>query len=91
MTEPVSATVIVPTLNRGGYLYNCLQDLLAQVYRPLEILVVDQSDAVPEEVQALIMAHPDLISYHQVAFRGLPLARNYGWRHARCEADHLCG
>ena len=37
------ATVIVPTLNRGPYLINTLHDLLAQDYRPLEILVVDQS------------------------------------------------
>jgi GT2 family glycosyltransferase len=78
-------TVVVPTLNRGGYLYDCLTDLLAQDYRPLEILVVDQSEKVVPEVERLVAAHPELISYHRVNFRGLPKARNYGWQNARFE------
>lgn len=86
MPELPGVTVIVPTLNRGGFLYDCLRDLLAQDYRPLEILVVDQSDAIPEPVRELVAAHPDLISYHTVSFRGLPPARNYGWQHARYNA-----
>ena len=36
-------SVVVPTLNRGSYLIDTLHDLLAQDYRPIEILVVDQS------------------------------------------------
>lgn len=75
-------TVIVPTLNRGGYLLNTLRDLVAQSHRPLEILVVDQSDARDPEVDALVAAHGELIRYHRVALRGLPQARNYGWQHA---------
>ncbi|MCA9904213.1 MAG: glycosyltransferase family 2 protein [Anaerolineae bacterium] len=82
----IGVTVVVPTLNRGDYLYDCLCDLVAQQHRPLEILVVDQSSAVPERVQQLVDEHPDLIHYHQVTFRGLPLARNYGWQKARYDA-----
>lgn len=79
------ATVVVPTLNRGGFLEPCLRDLLAQTYRPLEILVVDQSDTVPESTRSLATANPDIITHHQVDFRGLPRARNYGWQYARYE------
>ena len=78
-------TVVVPTLNREGFLGPCLQDLLVQAYSPLEILVVDQSEAMPRTVQDLVAAYPDLITYHHVNFRGLPTARNYGWQQARYE------
>jgi GT2 family glycosyltransferase len=91
------ATVIVPTLNRGRFLINTLHDLLAQEYRPLEILVVDQSSEESPRLRELFLDHPNLISYHQVQFRGLPLARNYGWQKAKYEAiifvddDTRCG
>ncbi len=90
-------TVVVCTLNRGGFLEACLQDLVLQHHRPLEILVVDQSDDVPSAVQEIAEAHADLITYHRVTFRGLPEARNYGWQHARYDAlvfvddDIRCG
>jgi phosphatidylinositol alpha-1,6-mannosyltransferase len=90
-------TVVVPTLNRGPYLIDTLQDLLAQSHRPLEILVVDQSMEEVPALRSLIHAHSNVISYHKVNFRGLPLARNYGWQHAKYEAivfvddDIRCG
>ena len=90
-------TVVIPTLNRGDYLVDCLQDLLAQDHQPLEILVVDQSDSVPKAVKDLVDENSDIITYHSVTFRGLPLARNYGWQNARYDAivyvddDIRCG
>lgn len=84
--EKIGVSVIIATLNRGDYLYDCLVDLIAQDYRPLEILVVDQSSTPNEAVQALVAQHPNLITYHSVSFRGLTIARNYGWRHARYDA-----
>jgi GT2 family glycosyltransferase len=90
-------TVIVPTLNRGRYLIDTLHDLLAQEHRPIEILIVDQSTEEAPALLDLITRHADLMSYHKVPFRGLPLARNYGWQQARYEAivfvddDIRCG
>jgi phosphatidylinositol alpha-1,6-mannosyltransferase len=90
-------TVVVPTLNRGPYLVDTLKDLLAQTHRPIEILVVDQSVEEVPALRSLARQHPDVISYHRVQFRGLPLARNYGWQHAKYEAivfvddDIRCG
>jgi len=90
-------TVVVPTLNRGPYLIDALQDLLAQTHRPIEILVVDQSAEEVPALRNLVDAHSDVISYRKVQFRGLPLARNYGWQHAKYEAivfvddDIRCG
>ena len=79
-------TVVVPTLDRGGFLADCLRDLLAQDHRPLEILVVDQSDSVSQEVRRLVEENPRLVSHCHVGFRGLPKARNFGWQRARHEA-----
>jgi GT2 family glycosyltransferase len=74
-----------------------ITDLLAQQHRPLEILVVDQSSRDDARLREMVRAHSDLISYRKVRFRGLPLARNYGWQHAVYEAivfvddDIRCG
>jgi GT2 family glycosyltransferase len=90
-------SVVVPTLNRGSYLIDTLHDLLAQQYRPIEIVVVDQSNEESPALLDLVLEHADLISYHKVQFRGLPLARNYGWQKAKYEAivfvddDIRCG
>ena len=88
---------MVPTLNRGSYLIDTLRDLIGQEYRPIQILVVDQSAEEVPALQKFLLGTPDLISYHKVRFRGLPLARNYGWQHAKYEAiifvddDIRCG
>jgi GT2 family glycosyltransferase len=90
-------SVVVPTLNRGPYLIDTLHDLLAQDYQPFEILIVDQSHGENPELSDLVLRYCDLISYHKVPFRGLPLARNYGWQNAKHEAvvfvddDVRCG
>jgi phosphatidyl-myo-inositol dimannoside synthase len=90
-------SIVVPTLNRGSHLIDTVRDLLAQAHRPIEILIVDQSKAGDPALLTLISEHPDLISYHKVQFRGLPLARNYGWQKAKYEAivfvddDIRCG
>jgi len=90
-------TVVVPTLNRGAYVVDCICDLLAQDYRPLEILVVDQSENIPARVAQLVEAHPGLITYHHVRFRGSARARNFGWQRAQYETivylddDIRCG
>ncbi len=76
----------MPTLNRGRYLIDTLHDLLAQEHRPLEILIVDQSPEETGAVHELVLRHRDMISHHLVQFRGLPLARNYGWQKAKYEA-----
>lgn len=81
--KETGVTVVIPTLNRGRYLIDTITDLLAQDHRPLEILVVDQSDSDDAGLQALAAQHADTISHHHVVFRGLPIARNYGWQMAR--------
>jgi len=89
--------VVVPTLNRGGYLVDCLRDLSKQDLPDFEILVVDQSEEEDPVVGALVEDLGPKISYYRVKFRGLPEARNFGWQRAKHEAllfvddDIRCG
>jgi GT2 family glycosyltransferase len=90
MTESSSlptegVTVVVATLNRGGFLLQTIRDLLLQTHRPLEVLIVDQSDAPEAALSLLIAGAPEVVTYCSVQFRGLPQARNYGWLRARFE------
>jgi GT2 family glycosyltransferase len=85
-SAPFGVTVVIPTLNRGGFLVNSVKDLLAQEHRPLEILVVDQSERAPREFLELVERHPDIVTHLRSERRGLPIARNIAWRRARHDA-----
>lgn len=76
-------TVVIPTINRENYLVDTINDLLAQDHHPFEILIVDQSENISCAIKEMTSKHPNIINHHHVNFSGLPLARNYGWQHAR--------
>ena len=78
-------SVIIPTLNRDAFLFQSMQDILAQDYPDFELVVVDQSPKPTDDVKALIDANPDKIRYFNVDFKGLPQARNFGWQRAEGE------
>ena len=82
-TEKTGVTIVIPTLNREKHLLGCLEDLINQNHRPIEILIVDQSDKVSGEVKNIVKVNKDIIVYHEANFKSLPMARNYGWTHAR--------
>jgi GT2 family glycosyltransferase len=90
-------TVVIPTVDREKFAIDTITDLIAQEYRPLEILVVDQSETSSSALLTVIDSHRDVVSYHHVPFRGSAKARNYGWQHAQYNAivfvddDIRCG
>lgn len=96
MPEP-GVTVVVPTVDREEFLLNTVADLIAQKHRPLEILIVDQSERTSPAMHSLAGAHATVVTYRRVPFRGSAKARNYGWQHARYDAvvfvddDIRCG
>ena len=93
----VGVSIIVPTLNRETAVIECVRDLLAQAHRPLEILIVDQSDQASELLRDLAGNNPQVVRWYRVGFRGLPAARNFGWQQAKYESlvfvddDIRCG
>lgn len=79
----MKVSVIIPTLNRSECLRDTMNDLLQQGYKPLEIVIVDQS---PQPDSPLLNSLKGLdlsqifIKYYHVNFKGLPRARNFGWQ-----------
>jgi glycosyltransferase involved in cell wall biosynthesis len=71
-------SVVVPVLNVAGLLPRCLDSLLAQTYRPLEIIVVDDGSTDGSGAVMLDYAerYPDEVHVITQRHRGLGPARN---------------
>jgi glycosyltransferase involved in cell wall biosynthesis len=87
--EPSAAprlSVIVPAFNVEDYLAESVESILAQSYRDLEIVVVD--DGSTDGTAAVARDYADRLANVRVvttANRGLGAARNLGIQHARGE------
>jgi len=81
----LGVSVIVPTLQRGDFLADCLRDLAGQTHDLLEVVIVDQSETVPPQVEEALRLLGERASHYRVNFRGLPSARNFGWQFAKHE------
>ena len=102
LSPPASISVVIPTMNRAEVLLDTLGDLNVQDFADFEVIVVDQSDTPNEAAKAIMAAFPVPARYlHVTHFRGLPEARNFGFRCAtnnivlyidddiRCEPNFL--
>lgn len=71
-----SVSVVIPIYNSGRYLAEAIDSVLAQLYDPLEILVVDDgsSDCGP----ALASGYGPPVKVIPIPHRGHPAARNAG-------------
>jgi GT2 family glycosyltransferase len=74
-----SVDVIIPTRNREEHALAAISMLLKEDYPRYRVLVVDQSDALSEELHRLAGDDPRVI-YHRAPPEGLPAARNEGIR-----------
>jgi GT2 family glycosyltransferase len=77
----VAISVILPTFNRERTVGLALQSVLAQGFRNLEVIVVD--DGSFDDTRVLIesaMATDDRVRYHYQSNRGVASARNAGIR-----------
>jgi glycosyltransferase involved in cell wall biosynthesis len=84
-------TTIIPVFNRAAMLREAVASVLAQTYRPIEILIVDDgsTDDTPRVADELAAAHPEVTGIHQTN-RGVGLAREAGRLAARGEfIQHL--
>jgi len=82
MVNPL-VSVIIPTYNCAGFLREALESVLAQTYRPLEILVID--DGSTDDPQAALGPHRWRVTFltqdhrgaadHHAASGGLPVER----------------
>ena len=79
-SEQKLISVIVAAYNIGEYLPHCLDSLLAQSYRKLEIIVVDDGseDATAAVCDRYAMRHDNIKVIHQQRNEGPSGARNKG-------------
>lgn len=77
-TDPALVSVVVLNYNYGRYLAQCLDSVLMQDYRPLEIIVVD--DGSTDESRAVIASYGDRIVSSFKANGGMVTSMNHGFR-----------
>jgi glycosyltransferase involved in cell wall biosynthesis len=87
---PGLVSIIIPTYNRAHLIGNALESIRRQLYRPIEVLVVD--DGSDDGTDAVVgcwieqnAASGVQVSYVRQPNRGAPAARNEGLRRARGE------
>ena len=77
-------SVVIPTLNRYGYLKNALNDLCNQDYKNFEVIIVDQSDQFDLSFYDSFLLNKVIIRQKD---RGLWQARNRAIR--KCKGEYL--
>ena len=81
MTNPL-VSVIIPVYNTQKYLRAAIESVLAQDYRPLEIIVVD--DGSTDSSAAIAQSFPEVLCIRQPN-QGAGAARNTGLAHSHGE------
>jgi glycosyltransferase involved in cell wall biosynthesis len=73
-------STVIPVFNRPRLLAEAVQSVLAQTYRPIEIIIIDDgsSDETPTVGQAFAADHPDIVRYVPRAHQGYTAALNAG-------------
>lgn len=69
-------SVVIPMYNAGRYITQAVDSVLAQTYRPIEILVVD--DGSTDDSAAILQAYGSRIRYLHQKNQGQSIARNRG-------------
>lgn len=80
--------MIVPVFDRPGLLVEAVESAVAQSYRPIEVLIVDDAstDETPTAAKGLTTRYPDVVRVVTLARRQGPgPARNAGLRESRGE------
>lgn len=76
-------SVLIPTYNRAYILGQTLDSVLAQTYRPIEVIVVD--DGSTDGTRELVSRYGNAVRYIYQPNAGLAAARNTGLKAARGE------
>lgn len=75
-------SVIIPTYNRSDMVREAIESVMAQTYRDLEIIVVD--DGSTDDTRVVVASIPEeRLRYHYLVHAERSAARNFGIRNAR--------
>jgi glycosyltransferase involved in cell wall biosynthesis len=81
--EPGLVSVIIPTHNRATIIGAAIESVLAQSYRDVEIVIVD--DGSTDDTRAVVERYGWPVRYVHQPNGGVSSARNFGFLHARGE------
>jgi GT2 family glycosyltransferase len=83
----IGLSVIIPTYNRHGILFDTLRLLLKQSLKPLEIIVIDQTkpSAQVKYLKDELSKEAPYLRFIESAFANASVAINHGIREARAE------
>lgn len=86
----VQITVIIPCYNIARYISRCIDSMIDQECKPLEIILVDDgsSDNLREVLDPYIVK--DSICYIRQENQGVSAARNLGLNHAKGDYIYFC-
>jgi len=76
-------SVIIPTFNREHTIAQAIESVLAQTYKDLEIIVID--DGSTDDTKTVLEPYKDRIKYFYQENKGVASARNKGLEEARGE------
>lgn len=81
----IKVSVIVPAYNVENYIEKCLESLVNQTLKEIEIIVVNDgsTDRTKQKIEVFLTKYPKKIKYLEKENGGLSDARNHGIPHAR--------
>lgn len=80
MSDRLLVSVVLPVYNGRRYLTEAIDSVLAQTYRPLELIVID--DGSSDGTRTVAVGYGDRLRYFHQPNAGQGAARNTGVRHA---------
>ena len=80
----MKVSVVIPVYNVGGYIEDAIKSVLAQTYKDIEILVIDDrgTDDSIEKVRSLMADNPNIRVITNPSNLGLAASRNEGLKEA---------
>ncbi len=81
-------SVIIPCYNRASVISRCLDSVLAQTYKNIEIIIVN--DGSTDDLETALKPYLDKIKLIEQANQGAPVARNAGFAKSIGELVIFC-